>query len=118
MELRSGSAAASAHHPNRADADQPGGKTMGQAMFQILIADVTMSLDNVLAVAAVARHHPVVLLIGLALAVAFMGIAASMIARLLDRHRWIAWVGVALIAWVGVVMVWDGGLDLLDTIRA
>ena len=87
-------------------------------MVQILIADATMSLDNVLAVAAVAREHPIVLLIGLALAVAFMGLAASIIARLLDRHRWIAWVGVALIAWVGVVMVYEGGSEVIHLVRA
>ena len=88
---------------------RPPGKTVRQAMIQILIADFSMSLDNVLGVAAVAREHPVVLVIGLALSVAFMGFAASIIARLLERHRWIAWVGVVLIFWVGIVMVYEGG---------
>ena len=96
----------------------PPGKTVRQAMIQILIADFSMSLDNVLGVAAVAREHPVVLVIGLALSVAFMGFAASLIARLLERHRWIAWVGVVLIFWVGIVMVYEGGTEVLELVRA
>ena len=87
-------------------------------MTQILIADFSMSLDNVLGVAAVAREHPVVLVIGLALSVAFMGFAASIIARLLERHRWIAWAGVVLIFWVGIVMVYEGGTEILEIVRA
>ena len=94
------------------------GKTVRQAMTQILIADFSMSLDNVLGVAAVAREHPVVLVIGLALSVAFMGFAASLIARLLDRHRWIAWAGVVIIFWVGIVMVYEGGAEVLELLRA
>ena len=94
------------------------GKTVRQAMTQILIADFSMSLDNVLGVAAVAREHPVVLVIGLALSVAFMGFAAAIIARLLERHRWIAWAGVVLIFWVGIVMVYEGGTEVLDLVRA
>ena len=97
---------------------RPPGKTVRQAMVQILIADFSMSLDNVLGVAAVAREHPVILVIGLALSVAFMGFAASVIGRLLERHRWIAWVGVAIIVWVGVVMVYEGGPELLDVFGA
>ena len=97
---------------------RPPGKTVRQAMIQILIADFSMSLDNVLGVAAVAREYPVVLVIGLALSVAFMGFAASIIARLLERHRWIAWAGVVLIFWVGIVMVYEGGTEILELIRA
>src|SRR5690606_13478479 len=83
-----------------ADIDQSGGiadkaprKTLKQAVWQILIADVSMSLDNVLAVAGAARDHPTILIIGLALSIALMGLAATFIARLLERHRWIAYVG-------------------------
>ena len=93
-------------------------KTIRQAMMQIVIADASMSLDNVLGVAAVARDHPVILVIGLALSVAFMGFAASLIARLLDRHRWIGWVGVVIIVWVGVVMVYEGGREVLELLSA
>lgn len=96
----------------------PPGKTVRQAMVQILIADFSMSLDNVLGVAAVAREHPVVLVIGLALSVAFMGFAASIIVRLLERHRWIAWAGVVIIFWVGIVMVYEGGAEVLALVRA
>ena len=96
----------------------PPEKTVRQAMVQILIADLSMSLDNVLGVAAVAREHPVVLIIGLALSVAFMGFAASIIARLLERHRWIAWAGVVIIFWVGIVMVYEGGTEVLAFVRA
>ena len=110
-----------AGRPERDEAGEevrPPGKTVRQAMVQILVADFSMSLDNVLGVAAVAREHPVVLVIGLALSVAFMGFAASLIARLLERHRWIAWVGVVLILWVGVVMVYEGGREVLLLVRA
>ena len=110
-------------HPGREGAGErmrprPPGKTVRQAMVQILIADFSMSLDNVLGVAAVAREHPVVLVIGLALSVAFMGFAASIIARLLERRRWIAWAGVVIIFWVGIVMVYEGGLEALALLRA
>ena len=107
--------------PGRSEAGEPArppGKTVRQAMIQILVADFSMSLDNVLGVAAVAREHPVVLVIGLALSVAFMGFAASIIARLLERHRWIAWAGVVIIFWVGVVMVYEGGQEALHLLRA
>ncbi len=66
-----------------------------QAATQIVVADVSMSLDNVLAVAGAAREHPTVLILGLALSIAMMGVAANIIARLLNRHRWIAYVGLA-----------------------
>ena len=75
-------------------------KTLKQAVIQIIIADVSMSLDNVLAVAGAAREHPTVLIFGLALSIALMGIAASLIARLLHKHRWIAWVGLLVILYV------------------
>ena len=121
VELR-GSASARPDGPGRGEAGEeparPPGKTVRQAMLQILVADFSMSLDNVLGVAAVAREHPVVLVIGLALSVAFMGFAASIIARLLERHRWIAWAGVVIIFWVGVVMVYEGGQEALHLLRA
>ena len=68
-------------------------KTMGQAIWQITLADVSMSLDNVLAVAGAAREHPTILIFGLVLSIALMGLAASFIAKLLQKHRWIAYVG-------------------------
>jgi YjbE family integral membrane protein len=83
-------------------------KTFAQAAWQIVIADVSMSLDNVLAVAGAAREHPTVLIFGLALSIALMGLAASFIARLLSRHRWIAYVGLAIILYVALKMCWEG----------
>ena len=83
-------------------------KTFKQAAWQIVIADVSMSLDNVLAVAGAAKDHPVVLIIGLMLSIALMGFAASFIARLLNKHRWIAYVGLAIILFVALKMMWEG----------
>jgi YjbE family integral membrane protein len=83
-------------------------KTFQQAATQIVIADVSMSLDNVLAVAGAAKDHPVVLVIGLGLSIALMGLAASFIARLLNKHRWIAYVGLAIILYVALKMMWEG----------
>ena len=119
QELRHPAAAPAADDPSGpAAARPPAGKTMRQAMMQIVIADASMSLDNVLAVAAAAREHPVVLVIGLALSVALMGTAASLIARLLERHRWIAWVGVAIIAWVAGLMIYEGGMEIVEYLTA
>ena len=83
-------------------------KTMFQAITQILIADVSMSLDNVLAVAGVARDHPNILIIGLIASVVLMGVAATLIANLLVKHRWIAWVGLLIIVYVAFDMIWSG----------
>lgn len=87
-------------------------KTLFEATTQIIVADVSMSLDNVLAVAGAAREHPSVLIFGLILSIALMGAAASFIARLLQTHRWIAYVGLAVILYVAVDMVIRGAHDL------
>jgi YjbE family integral membrane protein len=91
-------------------------KTFAQASWQILVADVTMSLDNVLAVAGAAREHPWVLVFGLGLSIALMGLAATFIARLLQKHRWIAYVGLAVILYVALEMVYRGGMEVLPYI--
>jgi len=91
----------------------PPQKTMRQAVTQIIVADVSMSLDNVLAVAGVAREHAWVLIFGLALSVAFMGLAAAVIARLLGRFHWIAYVGLAVILYVSLRMIWEGSLEVI-----
>ena len=83
--------------------------TFGRALLTIIIADVSMSLDNVLAVAAVAMEHPVIMAFGLVLSVVLMGIAASIIARVIQRFRWIAIIGIIIIVFAGVRMVWEGG---------
>ncbi|MGK9231959.1 TerC family protein [Inquilinus limosus] len=87
-------------------------KTFRQAVTQIVVADVSMSLDNVLAVAGTARDHIEVLIVGLALSVALMGLAANFVARLLHRHRWIAYVGLLIILYVAIKMMWDGGHEI------
>ncbi len=92
-------------------------KTFAQAAWQIVIADITMSLDNVLAVAGAAREHPWVLVFGLVLSIALMGIAASFIANLLQKYRWIAYVGLAVILYVAGDMIYRGGLELLPYVR-
>ena len=87
-------------------------KTYAQAIWQIVIADVSMSLDNVLAVAGAARDHPYILVFGLALSIALMGIAATFIARLLQKHRWIAYVGLAIILYVALEMCYRGAVEI------
>ncbi|RUV19401.1 TerC family protein [Mesorhizobium sp. M7A.F.Ca.MR.245.00.0.0] len=87
-------------------------KTLGQAALQIVVADVSMSLDNVLAVAGAARDHFPVLIIGLVLSIALMGLAATFIAKLLHRHRWIAYVGLLIIFYVAVDMVYRGAVEV------
>jgi YjbE family integral membrane protein len=96
---------------------QPPTKTMRQAVTQIIVADVSMSLDNVLAVAGVAREHDRVLIFGLVLSVAFMGLAAGVIARLLGRFHWIAYVGLAIILYVALRMIYEGTLELVEAAR-
>lgn len=87
-------------------------KTLTQAATQIVLADLSMSLDNVLAVAGAAGEHLWVLVIGLVLSVALMGIAANYIAGLLERHRWLAYVGLGLVAYVALSMIWSGGQEV------
>lgn len=83
-------------------------KTLRQAFMQIMVADISMSLDNVLAVAGAARDHPFILAFGLLLSIAMMGLAATFIAKLLNKHRWIAYVGLAIILFVALRMIWHG----------
>ena len=93
-------------------------KTLAQAALQIVVADVSMSLDNVLAVAGAAREHPGVLVAGLLLSIALMGLAASFIARLLGRFRWIAYVGLLIILYVALNMIWRGWHEVTPVVAA
>ena len=122
-ELRGGQLIhmAAGNAPREVDADgagtgprAPAQKTMRQAVMQIIVADVSMSLDNVLAVAGAAREHAWVLIVGLALSVAFMGLAAGVIARLLGRYHWIAYIGLVIIFYVAVRMIFDGTLEIVE----
>jgi YjbE family integral membrane protein len=93
-------------------------KTFGQAALQIVVADVSMSLDNVLAVAGAAREHPIVLIFGLLLSIGLMGVAANLVARLLQKHRWIAYVGLMIILYVACDMIYRGVYELKPVVRA
>jgi YjbE family integral membrane protein len=86
-------------------------KSFAAAAWAVAVADVSMSLDNVLAVAGAARDHPGILVIGLILSVALMGIAANVLAKYIERYRWIAWVGLAVIVYVAIKMIYDGFVD-------
>jgi YjbE family integral membrane protein len=86
-------------------------KSFASAAWAVAVADVSMSLDNVLAVAGAAREHPGILIVGLIFAVALMGVAANVIARYIERYRWIAYVGLAVILYVAVKMIHDGWID-------
>ena len=87
-------------------------KSFAGAVWAVAVADVSMSLDNVLAVAGAARDHPGIMIVGLIFAVALMGIAANVIAKYIERYRWIAYVGLLVILYVAGKMIWDGWLDV------
>ncbi|MXP62339.1 TerC family protein [Roseomonas sp. M0104] len=98
------------HGGEEADQDHAGGqeKSLAQALWQIILADVSMSLDNVLAVAAVARANLPLLIVGLAISIVMMGLLGGLLAKLLDRFKIIAYVGVALIVYIGLELLWEG----------
>jgi YjbE family integral membrane protein len=110
-DIRSGG-----HCPHGAPALDTGA-SLRRAILQIVVADLSMSLDNVLAVAGAAVGHLDVLVIGLLLSVALMGTAANYIAKLLERFRWISYVGLAIVVYVAVSMVWHGGHQVMDAIN-
>jgi YjbE family integral membrane protein len=95
-----------------AAAPPPRPKTMRQALVQVVLADLSMSLDNVLAVAGAALEHPWVLAIGLGVSVLLMGVAARLVADLLERHRWLAWAGLAVVLFVALRLIWEGSHDV------
>src|SRR4051795_9857826 len=91
-------------------------RTFASAAWGVAVADVSMSLDNVLAVAGAARDHPWILVFGLVLSVILMGVAANFIARYIERYRWIAWVGLLVILWVALKMIWEGAAHVAPVI--
>jgi len=93
-------------------------KSFASAAWAVAVADVSMSLDNVLAVAGAAREHPGIMVIGLVLSVALMGVAANIIAKYIERYRWVAWIGLAIIVYVGGKMIFDGWHDFAPTMQA
>ena len=95
----------------------PATKTFLQAAIQITVADLSMSVDNVLAVASAAREHPTVLFFGLALSVTLMGLAANFVARLVQTYSWIAWLGLIVILYVALTMIWHGANDVAPIVH-
>lgn len=89
------------------------GIALRKAITRIVLADLSMSIENILGVAGAARDHLVVLVIGLALSIVLTGAAAAVVARMLARHSWLGYVGVAMIVWVALKMIWDGSRSLL-----
>ncbi|GAA3998667.1 YjbE family putative metal transport protein [Sphingomonas humi] len=96
----------------------PQSKTFLAAALQVTIADLSMSLDNVIAVAGVAREHPAVLAFGLVFSVTLMGLAANYVARLIQRFHWIAWIGLVIILYVALNMIWHGALEVWPLLPA
>lgn len=107
--------ALSAHHGGGPPPEALGikRKSFSAALVQIMIADITMSLDNVLAVAGAAHEHPWIMVFGLVLSIALMGVAATFIAKLLTKHRWIGYVGLVIVLYVAVHMIWDGARSVI-----
>ncbi len=103
--------------PARHATDPAPAKSLRQAMVQIVLADLSMSLDNVLAVAGAAGGRLWVLVTGLGVSVVLMGVAANLVARLLERYRWIAWVGLLIVLYIALKLVWDGGHEVLAALR-
>jgi YjbE family integral membrane protein len=92
-------------------------RSFASAAWGVALADVSMSLDNVLAVAGAAMDHPWILVFGLILSVILMGLAANLIAKYIERYRWIAYAGLAVIVWVACKMIWDGWHDVVPHIQ-
>ena len=86
-------------------------------MTQVAIADVSMSLDNVLAVAGAAREHPYIMVFGLVFSIALMAVAANYIAKLIDHYRWIAYVGVVIVLYIALKMIWEGGHEVFMAVE-
>ncbi|CAO3408370.1 TerC family protein [Azospirillum largimobile] len=113
MSMPDSAGVATAGSAGNAAVAAAGATTVGAAIWQIVVADVSMSLDNVLAVAGAAKEHPTILVIGLVLSVVLMGAAANMIAHALHKHRWIGWVGLLIITYVALDMIWRGSNEVL-----
>jgi YjbE family integral membrane protein len=92
-------------------------KSFAAAAWSVALADVSMSLDNVLAVAGAARDHPDIMVLGLVLSVALMGIAANIIAKYIERYRWIAYIGLAVIVYVALKMIWEGWTEVAPVVQ-
>jgi len=95
-----------------------GPKSLREAVIRIVVADVSMSLDNVLAVAGAAREHVWVLVFGLSISIVLMGFAATWVASLLQRYRWIAWLGLITVLYIALAMIWEGSVQVYEAVEA
>lgn len=100
------------HAPAEVVAEPAKAKSLPQMVGQVVVADLSMSLENVLAVAGAARNHPIIMFIGLGISIGLMGLAASLIANVIERHRWLAFIGLAMIIWVALGMIFEGWHDV------
>ncbi len=100
-----------------AGAVRPAAKSFGAAIWQIALADISMSLDNVLGVAGAAREHVWMLIFGLVLSVSLMGVAATLIARFMERHHWLSYIGLVAVTYVAVSMIYRGAIDLMPALK-
>lgn len=118
-ELRSSNASViqPAANPVAGSGPEVKDKTLLQAAFQIIVADVSMSLDNVLAVAGAAQEHIEVLVVGLIISIALMGLAANYVAKILNRYRWISYLGLAVIVYVAGNMLYHGAIEVMEYLR-
>jgi YjbE family integral membrane protein len=98
--------------PVAAEKPRSAARTRARVLGRIVLADLSMSLDNVLAVAGAAREHPWVMVFGLALSVLLMGVAANLVSRLLERQRWVAWIGLLIVLFVALRMIWEGSFQV------
>ena len=117
QEIRAGATVEDIEREAEKNAKKGLPKTLRTAMVNIIVADATMSLDNVLAVAGAARDHLEMLIFGLVLSIALMALTANYIAKLLEKHTWLGYLGLAVIAYVAIQMIWQGSGEVMDVIN-
>ena len=117
QEIRAGATVEDIEREAEENAKKGPPKTLRTAMVNIIVADATMSLDNVLAVAGAARDHLEMLIFGLVLSIALMALTANYIAKLLEKHTWLGYLGLAIIAYVAIQMIWQGSGEVMDVIN-
>ncbi len=117
QEIRAGGTVEGVGREAAENAEKGPPKTLRTAMVNIIVADATMSLDNVLAVAGAARDHLEMLIFGLVLSIALMALTANYIAKLLEKHTWLGYLGLAIIAYVAIQMIWQGSGEVMDVIN-
>ena len=117
QEIRAGGTVEAGGREAEENAEKGPPKTLRTAMVNIIVADATMSLDNVLAVAGAARDHLEMLIFGLVLSIALMALTANYIAKLLEKHTWLGYLGLAIIAYVAIQMIWQGSGEVMDVIN-